>query len=55
MLLSDPDLAYLKAFVEEVLAVIHNDDVGVTFGLEDIALNSGRILGLEKTYMDSIE
>lgn len=55
MELSDNDRRYLVAFVEEVLAVIHNDDVGVTYGLEDLALNAGRILGLDKTYMESIE
>lgn len=55
MQLSDVDLAYLKAFVEEVLAVVHNDDVGVTMGLEDMALNAGAILGLDKTYMLEIE
>lgn len=53
--MSEVDLAYLKAFVEEVLATIHNDDVGVTYGLEDMALNAGQILGLDKSYMESIE
>jgi hypothetical protein len=53
--LSSADLAYLTAFVEEVLATIHNDEVGVTYGLEDMALNAGHILGLDKEYMESIE
>jgi hypothetical protein len=55
MQLNDPDKAYLISFVEEVLAAIHNDDVGVTYGLEDMALNAGVILGLSKEYMESIE
>lgn len=55
MQLSEVDVAYLKAFVEEVLATIHNDDVGITYGLEDMTLNAGAILGLEKEYMESIE
>ncbi len=55
MEISETDKRYLIAFVEEVLATIHNDDVGVTYGLEDIALNAGAILGLDKTYMESIE
>ncbi len=55
MVLSDPDKAYLISFVEEVLATIHNDDVGVTYGLEDLALNAGAILGLSKEYMESLE
>jgi hypothetical protein len=55
MELSDTDKRYLIAFVEEVLATVHNDDVGVTYGLEDMALNAGRILGLDKTYMEEIE
>ena len=55
MELSNQDKAYLIAFVEEVLAVIHNDDVGVTYGLEDMALNAGAILGLDKTYMEELE
>jgi len=55
MLLSDPDKKYLIAFVEEVLATIHNDDVGITYGLEDMALNAGAILGLDKEYMESLE
>jgi hypothetical protein len=55
MELSDSDKRYLVAFVEEVLATIHNDDVGITFGLEDMALNSGAILGLTKTYMEEIK
>lgn len=55
MQLSEPDLAYLKAFVEEVLATIKNDDVGVTYGLEDMALNAGAILGLSKEYMESLD
>jgi hypothetical protein len=55
MNLSDTDKRYLIAFVEEVLATIHNDDVGVTYGLEDLALNAGAILGLDKTYMESLE
>lgn len=54
-ILTPQDAAYLEAFVEEVLATIHNDDVGVTYGLEDMALNAGRILGLDKEYMESIE
>ena len=53
--MNEADVAYLKAFVEEVLAVIHNDDVGVTYGLEDMALNAGRILGLDKTYMEQVQ
>jgi hypothetical protein len=53
--MTEVDIAYLKAFVEEVLATIHNDDVGVTYGLEDMALNAGHILGLDKEYMESIE
>lgn len=53
--MSEADLAYLKAFVEEVLATIHNDDVGITYGLEDMALNAGQILGISKEYMESIE
>jgi len=53
--LSDSDKRYIIAFVEEVLATIHNDDVGVTYGLEDMALNAGRILGLDKEYMESLE
>jgi hypothetical protein len=53
--MSEADKAYLKAFVEEVLATIHNDDVGVTHGLEDMALNAGQILGLSKTYMEELE
>ncbi len=55
MQLSDVDREYLIAFVEEVLATIHNDDVGVTYGLEDIALNAGVILGLSKEYMESLD
>lgn len=55
MTLSEVDRKYLIAFVEEVLATIHNDDVGVTYGLEDLALNAGQILGLDKTYMESLE
>jgi hypothetical protein len=55
MLLSDPDKAYLVAFIEEVLATIHNDDVGVTYGLEDMALNAGAILGLDQEYMNAID
>lgn len=53
--MSDADKAYLISFVEEVLATIHNDDVGITYGLEDMALNAGQILGLDKTYMEEIE
>lgn len=49
------DRDYLVAFVEEVLATIHNDDVGVTHGLEDMALSAGQILGLSKEYMESLE
>lgn len=55
MKLTEPDKAYLISFVEEVLAVIHNDDVGIAYGLEDMALNAGVILGLSKEYMESIE
>jgi hypothetical protein len=55
MELENADRAYLISFVEEVLSIIHNDDVGVTYGLEDMALNAGVILGLTKTYMESIE
>jgi hypothetical protein len=55
MTLSEVDKAYLVAFVEEVLATCHSDDVGITYGLEDIALNAGAILGLSKEYMESIE
>jgi hypothetical protein len=55
MNLTEQDKRYLIAFVEEVLATIHNDDVGVTFGLEDLALNAGSILGLDKPYMESLE
>lgn len=53
--MNDVDRAYLIAFVEEVLATIHNDDVGVTHGLEDMAMNAGAILGLSKTYMEELE
>ncbi len=55
MQLTEADLAYLKAFVEEVLATVHNDDVGITYGLEDMALNAGAILGLSQTYMNEVE
>jgi hypothetical protein len=55
MELTETDKRYLIAFVEEVLATIHNDDVGITYGLEDLALNAGSILGLPKPYMDSLE
>ena len=55
IVVSDADHAYLVAFVEEVLATIANDDVGVTLGLEDMALNAGQILGLTKTYMESLD
>lgn len=55
MNLNEQDKKYLIAFVEEVLATIHNDDVGLTHGLEDLALNAGVILGLDKLYMDSLE
>lgn len=53
--LQPQDVAYLEAFVEEVLATIHNDDTGTTLGLEDMALNAGQILGLSKEYMESLE
>lgn len=55
MRLSDQDKAYLISFVEEVLATVHNDEVGVTYGLEDMALNAGVILGLSKEYMESLD
>lgn len=55
MTINDTDKAYLIAFIEEVLVTIHNDDTEVTYGLEDMALNAGRILGLSKTYMEEIE
>jgi hypothetical protein len=55
MNLSDVDKEYLITFVEEVLATIHNDDVGITYGLEEMALNAGAILGLTKTYMESLD
>jgi hypothetical protein len=55
MQLSDTDVKYLQTFVEEVLLVIHNDDTGVTFGLEDLALNAGQIIGLTKTYMENLD
>lgn len=53
--MTEADLVYLQSFVEEVLATIHNDDVGVTHGLEDMALNAGQILGLSKEYMENLE
>jgi hypothetical protein len=53
--ITEADKEYLKAFVEEVLATIHNDEIGVTYGLEDMALNAGAILGLDKTYMEELE
>lgn len=52
---SAADRNYLVAFVEEVLATIHNDDVGITHGLEDMALNAGQILGLSKEYMEALD
>jgi hypothetical protein len=55
MKLSETDKLYLISFVEEVLATIHNDDVGITYGLEEMALNAGAILGLDKTYMESLD
>jgi hypothetical protein len=55
MELSEPDKAYLIAFVEEVIATIHNDDTGTTWDLEDLAMNAGAILGLSKIYMEELE
>jgi hypothetical protein len=55
MELSDQDKAYLIAFVEEVIVTCKNDRDGVTYGLDDLALNAGQILGLTKTYMDSLD
>lgn len=55
MNLSEQDRLYLITFVEEVLATIHNDDVGITYGLEEMALNAGAILGLSKEYMESLD
>jgi hypothetical protein len=53
--LSDVDKRYLVSFVEEVLCTIHNDDVGLTHSLEDLAMNAGTILGLSKVYMEELE
>lgn len=49
------DYHYLKSFVEEVIVVCKNDYDGVTSGLEDMAMNSGQILGLSKAYMESLD
>jgi hypothetical protein len=55
MELTEADLAYLKAFVEEVWVVTKNDFDGVTSGLDDMALNAGQILGLSKDYMEALD
>lgn len=49
------DYKYLIAFIEEVLVTCKNDSDGVTSGLDEMALNSGAILGLSKTYMESLD
>jgi hypothetical protein len=55
MNLSEADRAYLISFVEEVLVVCKNDFDRVTYGLDDMALNAGAILGLSKEYMESLD
>jgi hypothetical protein len=49
------DYHYLKSFVEEVLVVCKNDFEGVTSGLDDMAMNAGQILGLDRLYMESLD
>lgn len=55
MTLKDNDVEYLREFVREVLIICNNDDVGITYGLGDLALNSGVILGLSKVEMENLE
>ena len=52
--LEGADLAFLQEFVREVLTVCANDDADVTYGLEDLALGAGQILGLSKLEMDAL-
>lgn len=55
MEISDHDLRFLRNFVEEVLCVIKNDDIGITSELEEHALNAGQILGISKIEMEYID
>lgn len=53
--ISDADRRYLINFVETVLVVCKADDIGITLDLEDLALNSGAILGLSLDHMENLE
>jgi hypothetical protein len=55
IVISEQDRRYLINFIEEVLVTIKNDDTLVTADLEDLALNSGTILGLSLEHMRSLE
>lgn len=55
MVFNKPDLEYLREFVREVVTICNNDDVGITYGIRDLALNAGRILGLSKVDMENLE
>lgn len=48
------DLAFLQEFVREVLTVCRYDSEDVTYGLEDLALSAGQIVGLSKLEMESL-
>lgn len=54
LVLSEADHRYLVEFVKEVLVVCGNDQDGITYGLDDVALNAGVILGLSKIEMEEI-
>lgn len=48
------DIRILKEFVAEVLVVCKNDDDGITWGLEDKALEAGAELGMTKEELEKI-
>lgn len=51
--ISTKDRLY-KELIEELLTIIANDDVGLTFDLIDIAFQAGLAAGLTKKEMDTI-
>lgn len=55
MVIEGRDLEYLREFVREVLIVCYNDSDDITFGIGDLALNAGSILGLSKVEMENLE